>query len=86
MTIAVCLVAAIARLQPRAILPCRTMTSGSGEAIQVATHRAAGSRILVKDVNRRRDAQLALATSDIAELSTVLNWSCVLSQLSRSPI
>ena len=86
MTIAVCLVAAIARFQPRAILPCRTMTSCSGEAIQVAMHRAAGSRILVKDVNRRRDAQLALATSDIAELSTVLNGSCVLSQLSRSPI
>lgn len=33
----------------------------------VAAHRAAGSRILVKDVNGRHDVQLALVTSDIAE-------------------
>ncbi len=33
----------------------------------VEAHRAAGSRILVKDVNGRHDVQLALVTSDIAE-------------------
>jgi len=36
-------------------------------ADQVAAHRAAGSRILVKDVNGRHDVQLALVTTDIAE-------------------
>jgi opine dehydrogenase len=34
---------------------------------QVAQHRAAGSRILVKDVQGRHDVQLALVTTDIAE-------------------
>jgi opine dehydrogenase len=33
----------------------------------VAAHRAAGSRIIVKDSNGRRDVELALVTSDIAE-------------------
>ena len=37
------------------------------DAEQVAAHRAAGSRILVKDVNGRHDVQLALVTTDIAE-------------------
>ena len=37
------------------------------DAGQVAAHRAAGSRILVKDVNGRHDVQLALVTTDIAE-------------------
>jgi opine dehydrogenase len=37
------------------------------DAAQVATHRAAGSRIIVKDANGRHDVQLALVTSDIAE-------------------
>ena len=36
------------------------------DADQVAAHRAAGSRILVKDVNGRHDAKLALVTTDIA--------------------
>jgi opine dehydrogenase len=35
--------------------------------IEVAQHRAAGSRILVKDANGQHTAQLALVTSDIAE-------------------
>jgi opine dehydrogenase len=34
---------------------------------QVAAHRSAGSRIIVKDANGRHDVQLALVTSDIAE-------------------
>ncbi len=34
---------------------------------QVAAHRAAGSRILLKDSNGRDDVQLALVTSDIAD-------------------
>jgi opine dehydrogenase len=33
----------------------------------VASHRAVGSRIVVKDAKGRRDAQLALVTTDIAE-------------------
>jgi len=37
------------------------------DADQVAAHRAAGSRIAVKDVNGRHDVQLALVTTDIAE-------------------
>lgn len=37
------------------------------DADQVAAHRAAGSRILVKDHNGRHDVKLALVTTDIAE-------------------
>jgi opine dehydrogenase len=37
------------------------------DGARVAQHRAAGSRILVKDVNGRHDVQLALVTTDIAE-------------------
>jgi opine dehydrogenase len=37
---------------------------------QVAAHRAAGSRIIVKDVHGQHDVQLALVTSDIAEAVT----------------
>ena len=37
------------------------------DAAQVAEHRAAGSRIVVKDSNGRHDVQLALVTTDIAE-------------------
>ncbi len=37
------------------------------DAAQVAAHRAAGSRIVVKDANGRHDVQLAQVTSDIAE-------------------
>ena len=37
------------------------------DADQAAAHRAAGSRILVKDVNGQHDVQLALVTTDIAE-------------------
>src|SRR6478672_13317012 len=37
------------------------------DADQVAAHRAAGSRILVKDHSGRHDVQLALVTTDIAE-------------------
>jgi len=37
------------------------------DAAQIAEHRAAGSRIVVKDANGRHEVQLALATSDIAE-------------------
>jgi len=37
------------------------------DASQVAQHRAAGSRILVKDAHGRHDVQLALVTSDIGE-------------------
>jgi opine dehydrogenase len=36
------------------------------DAAQVAEHRAAGSRIMVKDANGRHDVQLALVTPDIA--------------------
>ena len=45
------------------------MTCGCGGATrpQVAEHRAAGSRIIVKDSNGRHDVQLALVTTDIAE-------------------
>jgi opine dehydrogenase len=37
------------------------------DAAQVAEHRAAGSRVILKDSNGRHDVQLALVTSDIAE-------------------
>ena len=37
------------------------------DADQVAAHRAAGSRILVKDHNGQHDVKLALVTTDIAE-------------------
>jgi opine dehydrogenase len=37
------------------------------DAAQVEAHRAAGSRIIVKDSNGRHDVQLALVTSRIAE-------------------
>ena len=37
------------------------------DAAAVAAHRAAGSRIVVKDSKGRHDAQLALVTTDIAE-------------------
>ena len=37
------------------------------DAARVAAHRAAGSRILVKDINGQHDVQLALVTTDIAE-------------------
>jgi opine dehydrogenase len=37
------------------------------DAAEVAEHRAAGSRIVVKDSNGRHDAKLALVTTDIAE-------------------
>jgi opine dehydrogenase len=37
------------------------------DAAQVTEHRAAGSRIIVKDSNGRHEAQLALVTTDIAE-------------------
>jgi opine dehydrogenase len=37
------------------------------DAEQVAAHRAAGSRIVLKDANGRHEVQLALVTSDIAE-------------------
>jgi opine dehydrogenase len=37
------------------------------DAEQVAAHRAAGSRIVLKDANGRHDVQLALVTTDIAE-------------------
>ncbi|KRQ10209.1 NAD/NADP-dependent octopine/nopaline dehydrogenase family protein [Bradyrhizobium manausense] len=37
------------------------------DAAQVDAHRAAGSRILVKDHNGRHDVKLALVTTDIAE-------------------
>jgi len=37
------------------------------DAEQVEAHRAAGSRILVKDHNGRQDVKLALVTTDIAE-------------------
>jgi opine dehydrogenase len=37
------------------------------DAEMVAAHRAAGSRILLKDSNGRHDVQLALVTTDIAE-------------------
>jgi opine dehydrogenase len=36
-------------------------------AVEVAAHRAAGSRIIVKDANGQHDVQLTLVTSDIAE-------------------
>ncbi len=37
------------------------------DAAEVAEHRAAGSRIIVKDANGQHTAQLALVTTDIAE-------------------
>ena len=37
------------------------------DADAVAAHRAAGSRIVLKDSNGRHDVQLALVTTDIAE-------------------
>lgn len=37
------------------------------DAAAVAEHRAAGSRVLLKDANGRHDARLSLVTSDIAE-------------------
>jgi opine dehydrogenase len=37
------------------------------DAAQVAEHRAAGSRIVLKDANGRHEAKLALVTTDIAE-------------------
>jgi opine dehydrogenase len=37
------------------------------DATQVAEHRAAGSRILLKDANGRHDVRLALVTSEITE-------------------
>jgi opine dehydrogenase len=37
------------------------------DAAQVAEHRAAGSRIVVKDAKGRHEAQLTLVTADIAE-------------------
>jgi opine dehydrogenase len=37
------------------------------DAAQVAEHRAAGSRIIVKDSNGRHDVKLTLVTTDIAE-------------------
>jgi opine dehydrogenase len=37
------------------------------DVAEVAKHRSAGSRILVKDAHGRHNAQLALVTSDIAE-------------------
>jgi opine dehydrogenase len=37
------------------------------DAAQVAAHRAAGSRIIVKDANGRHDVKLARVTSDIAD-------------------
>src|SRR5262249_37623451 len=37
------------------------------DAEQVAAHQAAGSRILVKDINGRHDVKLALVTTDIAK-------------------
>src|SRR5262249_12531345 len=37
------------------------------DARQVAAHQAQGSRILVKDVNGRHDAGLALVTTEIAQ-------------------
>src|SRR6185312_11894561 len=43
---------------------------------QVAAHRAAGSRIIVKDAHGRHDVQLALVTSDIAE--AVMNAELIL--------
>ena len=37
------------------------------DAAEIAEHRAAGSRIILKDANGRHDVQLALVTTDIAE-------------------
>jgi opine dehydrogenase len=37
------------------------------DTAQVAAHRAAGSRIILKDANGRHEVQLALVTTDIAE-------------------
>jgi opine dehydrogenase len=40
------------------------------DAAQVAEHRAAGSRILVKDANGRHEVQLALVTTDIGQAAS----------------
>jgi opine dehydrogenase len=40
------------------------------DMVQVAAHRAAGSRIVVKDAHGRHDVQLTLVTSDMAEAVT----------------
>jgi opine dehydrogenase len=37
------------------------------DAVEVAEHQAAGSRIILKDANGRHDLQLALVTTDIAQ-------------------
>jgi opine dehydrogenase len=37
------------------------------DTLQIAAHQAAGSRVLVKDVNGRHNVRLALVTSDIAK-------------------
>src|SRR3984957_12036766 len=49
---------------------------GGRDVAQAAGHRASGSRIVVKDVHGRHDAQLALVTSDIAE--AVMNAELIL--------
>jgi opine dehydrogenase len=46
------------------------------DTAQVAAHRAAGSRIIIKDAHGRHDVQLALVTSDIAE--AVINAELIL--------
>jgi opine dehydrogenase len=40
------------------------------DMVQVAAHRAAGSRIVVKDAHGRHDVQLTLVTTDMAEAVT----------------
>ena len=59
----------MARLRPRAILRLQghDVRLWRRDARLVAEHRAAGSRIIVKDANGRHDVQLALVTTDIAE-------------------
>ena len=37
------------------------------DAAEIAAHRAAGSRVVLKDANGRHEVQLALVTADIAE-------------------
>jgi opine dehydrogenase len=37
------------------------------DAAQIAAHRAAGSRIILRDANGQHNVQLALVTTDIAE-------------------
>ena len=48
-------------------LQCHDVRLWRRDAAQVAAHRAAGSRIILKDANGRHEVQLALVTSDIAE-------------------